>query len=214
MVLQACVCQCEIPIYISNLHNQDCEINHIYICWDLIGLTGKIWTNKNAADNKIASLSYKPYACFRRDIKDLSYIIIRYKEVYLWLLSMIHVPLVCKLTGTTCMQLPSTFTHTQAETIPVRDASTLDNLCRKYEQQRLGLRSRIIRKENVFFRIIQIQNLNKTCVKMLTQKPTIGGDPTSETLEKIPQRLWIQTRVHHGGNPQRRDDDEVAPAVG
>ena len=135
-----------------------------------------IWTNKNAADNKIASLSYKPYACFRRDIKDLSYIIIRYKEVYLWLLSMIHLPLVCKLTGTACTRLPSTFTHTQAETIPVRDASTLDNLCRKYEQQRLGLRSRIIRKENVFFRIIQIQNLNKTCVKMLTQKPTIGGE--------------------------------------
>ena len=49
---------------------------------------------------------------------------------------------------------------------------------------------------------------------MLTQKPTIGGDPTSETLEKVPQRLWIQTRVHHGGNSQRRDDDEVVPAVG
>ena len=30
---------------------------------------------QNAADNKIASLSYKPYACFTRDIKDLSYII-------------------------------------------------------------------------------------------------------------------------------------------
>ena len=71
-----------------------------------------VWTNKNVADNKIASLSYKPYACFRRDIKDLSYIIIWYKEVYLWLLSMIHVPLVCKLTGTACTRLPSTFTHT------------------------------------------------------------------------------------------------------
>ena len=102
-------------------------------CRDLIGLTSMIWTSKNAADNKIASLSYKPYACFRRDIKDLSYIIIRYKEVYLWLLSMIHVPLICKLTGTACTRLPSTFSHTQAETTPVRDASTLDKLCLKYE---------------------------------------------------------------------------------
>ena len=83
-----------------------------YHCWDLIGLTSMIWTSKNAADNKIASLSYKSYACFRRNINDLLYIIIRYKEVYLWLLSMIHVPLVCKLTGTACMRLPSTFTHT------------------------------------------------------------------------------------------------------
>ena len=32
---------------------------------------------QNAADNKkIASPSYKPYSCFRRDIKDLSYIIL------------------------------------------------------------------------------------------------------------------------------------------
>ena len=59
------------------------------------------------------------------------------------------------------------------------------------------------KRKRFSFVLSKYENLNKTCVKMLTQKSTIGGDPTSETLEKIPQRLWIQTRVHHGGNPQR-----------
>ena len=107
------------------------------------------------------------------------YNIIRYKEVYLWLLSMIHLPLVCKLTETACTRLPSTFTHTsrnysgQGCQYPRQPLPKIRIATSRFEI------SNNTKRKTFFFRIIQIQNLNKICVKMLTQKPTIGGEERS-----------------------------------